>query len=97
MRTIEALRNSREGKVYVRFSSEEMFRRVLEDAETEGYMVGDKKPTEAGLKWDRLAVLDDKMICGVGAMGHMAYQAGAAFVVDYEKYVNGDDEYDAVR
>ena len=99
MRTIEALRNSLEGKIYVNFRTEEVFQRFLEDAETEGYLAGDREPTEAGMRCDIKAILYDKRICNCGAMSHMAYGAGGSNIhrIDYEKYVNGDDDYEVLR
>ncbi len=73
-KSIENLRNSFDGKVYVRFSSEEVFHRFLSDAESEGYTLGGKRP-------------------------NMACRAGGEniHVVDYEKYTNGDDDYEEKR
>ena len=98
-RTIGELRNSLEGKIYVRFGSEEVFRRFLQDAETEGYMIGDRKPTEAGASYDIMAVEYDKRISNVGTIGHIACQAGGSniHIIDYERYVSGKKDYEVSR
>ena len=69
-KSIENLRNSFDGKVYVRFSSEEVFHRFLEGAESEGYTLGGKRPTEAAVSSDIKAVEYDKTIsnCGVASV-----------------------------
>ena len=91
-RTIEELRNSLEGKIYVSFSSKEVFRRFLEDAEAEGFMIGDKKPTEAGVSQDIKAIEYDKKISNCSIISHIACGAGGdnVHVIDYGKYINGE-------
>lgn len=98
-RTIEELRNSIEGKLYVRCSSEEIFRRFLTDAEAEGYMMGDRKPTEAGASYDIKAVEYGKKISNVGTIGHIACQTGDGniHIVDYEQYINGNEDYEVSK
>ena len=98
-RTIEELRNSFEGKVYVRCSSEKVFRRFLEDAEAEGYLIGDKKPTEAGISQDIMAVEYDRRISTCGIIAHIACGAGAdnVHIIDYGKYISGDSDCEVSR
>lgn len=95
-RTIEALRNSMDGKIYVKTGSEAMFQRFLADAEAEGYMIGDKKPTESRASFDIKAIEYDKRIANIGTIGHIACQAGggAIHIIDYERYVSGEKEYE---
>ena len=94
-KSIESLRNSFDGKVYVRFSSEEVFRRFLEGAESEGYTLGGKRPAEAAVSSDIKAVEYDKTISNCGVISHIACHAGGEniHVIDYEKYINGDDNF----
>ena len=98
-KSIENLRNNFYGKVYVRFSSEEVFHRFLSDAESEGYTLGGKRPTEAAVSSDIKAVEFDKTISNCGIISHIACRAGGEniHVVDYEKYTNGDDDYEEKR
>ena len=98
-KSIENLRNSFDGKVYVRFSSEEVFHRFLSDAESEGYTLGGKRPTEAAVSADIKAVEYDKKISNCGVISHIACHAGGEniHVIDYEKYIDGDDDYEEKR
>ena len=81
--------------MYVRFSSEEVFRRFLEGAESEGYTLGGKRPAEAAVSSDIKAVEYDKTISNCGVISHIACHAGGEniHVIDYEKYINGDDNF----
>lgn len=95
-RSISELRNSLEGKVYVRCKSGDVFRRFLEDAEAEGYMIGDSRPTEAGVSWDIKAIGQDRTISNVGIAGHIACQAGGPniHIIDYGLYADGEKDYE---
>ena len=98
-KSIENLRNNFDGKVYVRFRSEKVFRRFLEDAESEGYTLGGKRPTEAVVSADIKAVEFDKTISNCGVISHIACHAGGEniHVIDYEKYIDGDNDYEEKR
>lgn len=99
VRTIEELRNRFEGKVYVKFSNADVFNRFLQDAEAEGYMIRDRKPTEADASYDIKAVEYDKRISNCGIISHIACQAGGdnIHVIDFEKYVNGECGFEGSR
>ena len=93
-RTIEGLRSSLEGKVYVRCRSEEAFRSFLRDAEAEGYLIGGRLPTRAGAAHDIMAVEYGRTLCTCGIVSHIACQAGAdnVHIIDYERYVSDDTD-----
>lgn len=76
MKTIESLIHTSK-KVYVRMSCEEICRRFFEQAEREGFVFGDGSKPTAKHPSDLIAVLPDKTLCYVGAVGRVAAQAGA--------------------
>ncbi len=88
MKTIESLINANK-KVYVRMSSDEICRRFFALAEREGFLFGDKKPTDKHPS-DLIVVLPDKTICYVGAIGRIAAQSGAenVLVINAEEIIN---------
>ena len=98
-RTIEKLRNSVEDKLYVRCSSKEIFCRFLTDLEAEGYMLGDRKPTEADASYDIKAVEYGEKMSNVGTIGHIACQTGGGniHIIDYEQYINGNEDYEVSK
>ena len=96
-RTISALRDILEGKVWVYLKDERTCRRFYEDAEAEGFRFGDRKPTDSCID-DIIAVNKDKTIAHVGFVGHMAFHApsavdGGCFRIDYAKYIAGEQEF----
>ena len=97
--SIENLRRKMEGKVYVKFKNENVFKRFLCNAEAEGYMIGGNKPTEAGVSQDIKAIGYNRKISNCGIVDHIAVQVGGdnIHVVDYEKYINGDPDYEERR
>ncbi len=81
--------------VYVRFNTKELCRQFLQQAEWEGFTIGeDGKPTDIELT-DVLAVQPEKKLCHLGWASHMAYHANPKNVIriDYEKYINGEKKY----
>lgn len=82
MKTIKSLINASK-KVYVRMGSDEICRRFFAQAELEGFLFGDEKPTEKEPS-DIIAVLPDKRICYVGTIGRIAAGSGAENVVMVE-------------
>lgn len=70
-KTLEQLRKSVDGKLYIKFKSTEQCRLFLKKAEEEGFMFGDIKPTH-NKPSDIIAVLHHKKLCYVGFVGHMA-------------------------
>lgn len=70
-KTLEQLRNSVDGKLYIKFESAQQCRLFLKKAEDEGFMFADIKPTRNKTS-NLIAVLCDKKLCYVGFIGHMA-------------------------
>ena len=91
---LNELRTNWSGKVYIYCRDKETMLRFLQDAETQGYHIGDKKPTEC--KPDDLFALErGHEISYAGIVGHMAMQAKEPGIkcVDYEKYIGGNANY----
>lgn len=88
------------GRVYVRFATQEGSIRFLKMAEDEGFTFGDGvKPTQRECG-EIMAVNHDNTLNYVGYIGSMAFQAGAEKIgdetlirIDFEKYVSGEDDY----
>ena len=85
MKTITSLIDANK-KVYVRMSSAEICKAFFAQVEKEGFLFGDEKPT-AKEPSDIIAVLPDKTLCYVGAIGRMAAGSGAenVCVIDAEE------------
>ena len=85
MKTITSLINANK-KVYVRMSSDEICKAFFAQAENEGFLFGDEKPT-AKEPSDLIAVLSDKTLCYVNSIGRMAAGSGAenVCVIDAEE------------
>ena len=94
MRTIRQLINP-EKKVYIFLKNKAIQSRFMSDAEGEGITFGDKvKPTERYA--DNIMALNaDETICFLGWAGRMCYHYGGntAIRIDYEKYIDGSDDY----
>ena len=92
-RTIEDLRNTIKGKIYIYLGNEKIGKQFMQDAENEGYRFGKINPTENG--WSNIIALEKrKQLSYVGFVGHMNFQCnggsdGGLTRIDYEKYVNG--------
>ena len=82
MKTITSLINANK-KVYVRMSSDEICKAFFAQAEKDGFLFGDEKPT-AKHPSDLIAVLSDKTLCYVNSIGRMAAGSGAENVVVLE-------------
>lgn len=96
-RTITDLRDSLPGRIYVYLGNEKICQRFLQDAEKEGYLFGQIKPTESGGS-NIIALEKRKQLSHVGFVGHMAFQCpsgvkGEFYRIDYEKYVNGEKDF----
>ena len=79
--------------VFVYFRTRALCRDFMRRAEAEGITFGDGVvPTKRDVT-DILALHAEKTIAYVGAVGHMAFSAGARVRVDYEKYRDGKDDY----
>lgn len=88
---------SLDGRVYVYVPDEKIAARFLENAQSEGFTVGDKKPTEAGYS-DIFALNGDMTLSYPGFIGHMAFRSPKAcsfklIRVDYERYLSGSEDY----
>ena len=96
MNTIKNLL-SLDGRVYVYLSCREVGDKFLENAQAEGFMIGDKKPTEA--EHDSIFVLNHDMTLNYPSyIGHMAFHMPNScsykiIRVDYEKYLAGGEDY----
>ena len=96
-RTIENLRNTVGGRIYIYLDNEKIGKRFMQDAENEGYRFGKIKPTENGWS-DIIALESKKQLSYVGFVGHVCFQCnggdnGNLTRIDYEKYVNGDKNF----
>ncbi len=81
--------------VYVHFNTNNLCRQFLQQAEWEGFTIGENgKPTDIELT-SVLAIQPGKRLCHLGWASHMAYHSKAKNVirVDYEKYINGEKRY----
>ena len=90
--SIKELREKHNGKLYVYCKDQDTEQKFLCDAEAEGFMFGNQKPTENHAA-NIIAVEDDMKLAHVGAIGRMAYQSGACVRVDYSKYISGAEDY----
>lgn len=94
MRTIkELIRN--EKKVYILLKDRAIQYRFMGDAEREGITYSDKvKPTERTVG-DIMVLRPDGTICFLGWAGRMCYHYNKNNVprIDYEKYVDGAEDY----
>ena len=94
MRTIKNL-ISNEKRVYIFMRDRATRFRFMSDAEREGITYFDhSSPTERMVS-DIMSLNPDNTICFVGAMGRTCFQCNPPYIIriDYEKYVNGDDNY----
>lgn len=88
------------GRVYVYLANDEIDNKFMQQAEHEGFTFGDAaKPTERNYA-EIMAVNHDTTINFVGANGRIAFGSGtqkigneALIRVDFEKYINGEDDY----
>ena len=96
-RTISALRDILEGRVWVYLKDERTCQRFYKDAEAEGFRFGGSRPTDSFVD-DIIALHKDKTISHVGFIGHMAFHApgnvdGGMRRIDYAKYVAGKSDF----
>ena len=96
-RTIENLRNTVDGKLYIYCDNERTGKQFMQNAENEGYRFGKIKPTENG--WSNIVAVEKrKQLSFVGFCGHMNFQCnggdgGGLTRIDYEKYASGDKNF----
>ena len=98
-RTLAALRNSLDGKVYIIVKGNELRKQFVKDAKTEGFYFGTIKPTGSSTD-DVIALEPNKQLSYVGFAGRDAIQCnggnnaeGQFHLIDYAKFMGGDDEY----
>ena len=96
-RTIEALRDILKGKVYVYLKDRRTCLKFYEDAEAEGFMFGNIRPTDSPAD-NIIAVSKDRTLAHAGFTGHMAFMSPSAVKggltrIDYAKYIEGDEDF----
>ena len=82
-------------EIWMYLKDREICRRFYEDAEAEGFMFGDIKPTDSPAD-DIIVVHSDHTLGHPGFAGHMGfYQAftNEWIRVDYAKYITGDKDF----
>lgn len=94
MRRIRELINSQK-KVYILLSTKAIQYRFMSDAAREGITYGDgmvatERPVE-----EIMALNENGTICFLGWAGRMCYHhaQNQAIRIDYEKYIDGSDDY----
>ena len=86
MQKIKALIN-KEKHVYILLKTEEIAKRFLSDAESEGITFSDgSKPMDKAPD-DIIALLPNGTICYVGFIGRMCRHSNQCICVDYEEYI----------
>ena len=94
MRTVRQLIN-KDKKVYILLKNRAVQYRFMSDAEREGITYSNNvKPTQIPAE-DIMALHSDGTICFLGWAGHMCYHYSgkAAIRIDYEKYIDGKEDY----
>lgn len=98
-RTLDNLRKSLKGKIYLYLKDAETERRFIEDAQAEGYRFGSISPADSPAD-NIISLCEDKQLSHVGAIGRITFQcnggSGARKTfhrIDYAKYKNGDRHY----
>ena len=98
-RTLDHLRNTHAGKVYVYLKDEETEKRFYADAEAQGYRFGQLRPSDSPPD-DMIALEQDKQLSHVGFVGRIAFQCnggdcpkGEFHRIDYAAYLRGNKDY----
>lgn len=99
-RTLDHLRNTRKGKIYVWLRDADTIRRFYADAQAQGYRFGQIKPSGSPPD-DIIALGRNKQLSHVGFVGRLAFQCnggncpkGTFHRIDYARYVSGEKKYD---
>ena len=95
MRTIRNL-IQKEKKVYVLLKDKATQYRFMSDAEREGITYGDNVRVTDRPVDEVMALKADETICFLGWAGRICYhyaRQNDIIRIDYEKYINGDDDY----
>lgn len=99
-RTLNHLRNSLEGKIYIYMKDRETAEQFLADAEEEGYRFGTYLPTENHID-DIIALERGGQLSHPGFVGHMAFSCNGGtngpedgfHRIDYHKYKSGAEDF----
>ena len=93
MRTIKEL--LKEKTIYFTFSSNAICYRFLSDAQLEGLTFGEQDEPCTKQATDMLALVPKGYLCFAGWASRLRYKQGGNTVIriDYEKYINGSDDY----
>ncbi|MCR5636675.1 MAG: hypothetical protein K6F76_05820 [Clostridiales bacterium] len=98
-RTLENLRKSLPGKVYMYLKDEDTMKAFLADAKNEGYSFGKMGLPEIILD-SIISLKENKQLCYVGVIGRLEFQcnggdnAGWGFHrIDYAEYISGSEDY----
>lgn len=99
MRTIEELAKMN-GHVYVRLNGKENVDKFMKQAEEEGFTFADGRKPTSREGAEIMAVNRDNTINFVGVAGAIAFGSGAKKIgdedlirVDFEKYMNGEEDF----
>ncbi len=94
MRTIRNLINQ-EKKVYILLGTKAIQYRFMSDADLEGVVFSDGVKATERMVDDIMALRSDGTICFLGWAGRVCYHysKNTAIRIDYEKYINGADNY----
>ena len=97
MRTLDALRNTLTGKIYIYCKDKTTAKEFLAAAEKEGYRFGTFKPTD-NKPDDFIALEDNKQLSYVGLVGRIAVQCSGSgnanlHIIDFAKYKGGEEDY----
>lgn len=101
MRTIKNLVNhNKDNRVYVYLANNELGNKFMHQAEEEGFVFEDGELPTSRRYSEIMAANENETINFVGANGRIAFGSGVKKIgdktlvrVDYEKYVNGEDDY----
>ncbi len=99
-RTLDHLRNTHAGKVYICLKDEATVKRFYADAQAQGYRFGQLQPSDSPPD-DIIALGRDKQLSHVGFIGRIAFQCnggncprGTFHRIDYAAYLHGNKDYD---
>ena len=101
-RTLDRLRNSLNGKIYLYLKNDETVKRFAREAEAEGYRFGTISPADSPAD-EIVALCGNRQLAHVGFVGRTAIQCGGSgakgrfHLIDYAKYKRGDKNFDFVR
>ena len=95
-RTIAALQDILQGKVWVYLKDEETCRRFYEDAQAEGFRFGTIPPTKSQPD-DIIALHNCRQLSHTGFAGHMAFYQKVQDLefhrINYARYVSGEEDF----